>query len=185
MRKRRRNHERQDVARGFLREAWERVRRNGRPGWTGRASRTSAGVVGGNLREGTYRPKAVRQVRRRNPGKFRPLGMVAQLLVLDFEAGNRYGRHAMKLPILPAMEIPGEMLIKPASTGGCSAWLCAAGTGGASRGRGRRKEPRSHHCFDQVADCFSDHRDPNVGSSTACPHSHCPASGLSPRNALG
>ena len=70
----------------FLREAWERVRRNGGTagvdgesfkdieaqgveGWLGELAR--------DLREGTYRPKAVRQVLipKKQPGKFRPLGI--------------------------------------------------------------------------------------------------------------
>ena len=107
----------------FLREAWERVRRNGGTagvdgesfkdieaqgveGWLGELAR--------DLREGTYRPKAVRQVLipKKQPGKFRPLGIpcirdrVAQssaMLVLEpiFEAdlqpeqyGYRPGRSA-------------------------------------------------------------------------------------------
>ena len=107
----------------FLTEAWERVRRNGGTagvdgerikdieaqgveGWLGELAR--------ELREGTYRPQAVRQVLipKKQPGKYRPLGIpclrdrVAQssaLLVLEpiFEAdlepeqyGYRPGRSA-------------------------------------------------------------------------------------------
>ena len=106
----------------FLREAWERVRRNGgTAGVDGESFKDieAQGVelVGGtarDLREGTYRPKAVRQVLipKKQPGKFRPLGIpcirdrVAQssaMLVLEpiFEAdlqpeqyGYRPGRSA-------------------------------------------------------------------------------------------
>ena len=107
----------------FLKEAWEQVRRNGGTagvdgegfkdieaygveGWLGELAR--------DLREGTYEPKAVRQVLipKKQPGKYRPLGIpcirdrVAQssaLLVLEpiFEAdlqreqyGYRPGRSA-------------------------------------------------------------------------------------------
>ena len=107
----------------FLTEAWERVRRNGGTagvdgerikdieaqgveGWLGELAR--------ELREGTYRPRAVRQVLipKKQPGKYRPLGIpclrdrVAQssaMLVLEpiFEAdlepeqyGYRPGRSA-------------------------------------------------------------------------------------------
>ena len=107
----------------FLREAWERVRRNG--GTAGvdgesfkdieaRGVEGWLGELGRDLREGTYRPKAVRQVLipKKQPGKFRPLGIpcirdrVAQssaMLVLEpiFEAdlqpeqyGYRPGRSA-------------------------------------------------------------------------------------------
>ena len=70
----------------FLTEAWERVRRNGGTagvdgerikdieaqgveGWLGELAR--------ELREGTYRPRAVRQVLipKKQPGKYRPLGI--------------------------------------------------------------------------------------------------------------
>ena len=107
----------------FLMEAWVRVRRNGGSagvdgegfkdieaygveGWLGELAR--------DLREGTYRPKPVRQVLipKKQPGKFRPLGIpcirdrvaqTAALLVLEpiFEAdlqpeqyGYRPGRSA-------------------------------------------------------------------------------------------
>ena len=107
----------------FLREAWERVRRNG--GTAGvdgesfkdieaRGVEGWLGELGRDLREGTYRPKAVRQVLipKKQPGKLRPLGIpcirdrVAQssaMLVLEpiFEAdlqpeqyGYRPGRSA-------------------------------------------------------------------------------------------
>ncbi len=104
----------------FLREAWDRVRRNA--GTAGESFKDIEargvdqwlGELARDLREGTYRPKAVRQVLipKRQPGKFRPLGIpcirdrVAQtsaLLVLEpiFEAdlqpeqyGYRPGRSA-------------------------------------------------------------------------------------------
>ena len=107
----------------FLREAWERVRRNGgTAGVDGESFKDIEaqgvegwlGELGRDLREGTYRPKAVRQVLipKKQPGKFRPLGIpcirdrVAQssaMLVLEpiFEAdlqpeqyGYRPGRSA-------------------------------------------------------------------------------------------
>ena len=107
----------------FLREAWERVRRNGgTAGVDGESFKDIEaqgvegwlGELGRDLREGTYRPKPVRQVLipKKQPGKFRPLGIpcirdrVAQtsaLLVLEpiFEAdlqpeqyGYRPGRSA-------------------------------------------------------------------------------------------
>ena len=70
----------------FLREAWERVRRNGgTAGVDGESFKDieAQGVegwlreLGRDLREGTYRPKAVRQVLipKKQPGKFRPLGI--------------------------------------------------------------------------------------------------------------
>ena len=107
----------------FLQEAWHMVRRNG--GSAGVDGETIAGIeakgvevwlreLSQDLREGTYRPQAVRQVLipKKTPGKFRPLGIpclrdrVAQtsaMLVLSpiFEAdlqpeqyGYRPGRSA-------------------------------------------------------------------------------------------
>ena len=107
----------------FLREAWDRVRRNGGSAGVDQESfkdieaqgvESWLGELARDLREGTYEPKAVRQVLipKKQPGKYRPLGIpcirdrVAQssaLLVLEpiFEAdlqpeqyGYRPGRSA-------------------------------------------------------------------------------------------
>ena len=107
----------------FLREAWDRVRRNGGTAGVDQESfkdieaegvESWLGELARDLREGTYEPKAVRQVLipKKQPGKYRPLGIpcirdrVAQssaLLVLEpiFEAdlqpeqyGYRPGRSA-------------------------------------------------------------------------------------------
>ena len=107
----------------FLKEAWDRVRRNGgTAGVDGESFKdieaqgveSWLGELARDLREGTYEPKAVRQVLipKKQPGKYRPLGIpcirdrVAQssaLLVLEpiFEAdlqpeqyGYRPGRSA-------------------------------------------------------------------------------------------
>ncbi len=70
----------------FLYQAWRRVRRNaGQPGVDGQsiAMVEAQGVepwlreLSRELREGTYRPQAVRQVliAKKQPGKFRPLGI--------------------------------------------------------------------------------------------------------------
>ena len=72
----------------FLLEAWKRVRRNG--GSAGVDGETIAdiekagvgdwlGDLSRELRDGTYTPQAVRQVLipKKEPGKFRPLGIPA------------------------------------------------------------------------------------------------------------
>ena len=109
--------------RTFCREAWDRVRRNGgSAGVDGEGLKDIEaygvgrwlGELAGDLREGTYVPRPVRQVLipKRQPGKYRPLGIpcirdrvaqTAALLVLEpiFEAdlepeqyGYRRGRSA-------------------------------------------------------------------------------------------
>ena len=102
----------------FLAEAWRRVRRNG--GSAGVDGETFAdiesygvgrwlGELARDLKDGTYTPKPVRQVliRKKQPGKFRPLGIpcirdrVAQtsaLLVLEpiFEADLQPEQYAYR-----------------------------------------------------------------------------------------
>ena len=102
----------------FLREAWERVRRNGgSAGVDGESFKDIEaqgvdqwlGELARDLREGTYEPKAVRQVLipKKQPGKYRPLGIpcirdrVAQssaLLVLEpiFEADLEPGQYGYR-----------------------------------------------------------------------------------------